>query len=80
MINFSKALMEFYFTYLNIFKYYNGYPVKTMNPDDFLDKVFEDIRKTYMPESILQFQDSGTLQEAQIQHNNNMEEEFTTLE
>lgn len=79
MINFSKAFIEFYFSYLNIFRYYNGYPVKTMNPDDFLDKVFENIRKTYMPEPLLQFQDSKASQEEQTPYNNNTLNESTIL-
>jgi len=48
----SKALFDFYFSYLNIFNYINGYPVQVTTPDVFLDKLFNEVRKIFIPENI----------------------------
>lgn len=52
ILNNNKALIDFYFSYLNLFNFYNGYPVQVMAPGEFLDKLFYEIRKTFMPSGI----------------------------
>lgn len=48
----SKTLFDFYFSYMNIFNYINGYPVQVSTPDTFLDKIFNELRRVFIPEDL----------------------------